>query len=88
MKTFIFQELPAKSEEERLKHEKEYLKMLENIKKKEEQEAKMKKKQLELQLKNEEQQANAVKIWTQVMDNETLEGSSYFFPHLARNSYY
>ncbi|KAI5693933.1 hypothetical protein M8J76_015005 [Diaphorina citri] len=58
-------ELPAKSEEERLKHEKEYLKMLENIKKKEEQEAKMKKKQLELQLKNEEQQANAVKIWTQ-----------------------
>ncbi|XP_008480143.2 TBC1 domain family member 12-like [Diaphorina citri] len=58
-------ELPAKSEEERLKHEKEYLKMLENIKKKEEQESKMKKKQLELQLKNEEQQANAVKIWTQ-----------------------
>uniref|UniRef100_A0A8D8WGZ3 TBC1 domain family member 12 n=1 Tax=Cacopsylla melanoneura TaxID=428564 RepID=A0A8D8WGZ3_9HEMI len=58
-------ELPAKSEQEKLKHEKEYLKMLENIKKKEEQESKLKKKQLAVQLKNEEQQANAVKVWTQ-----------------------
>lgn len=57
--------LPAKSQDEELRHRQEYQEMVEAARKKELKEAKQKKKLLQMQLKAEEQLAQATKVWTQ-----------------------
>nr|CAD7439676.1 unnamed protein product [Timema bartmani]CAD7452383.1 unnamed protein product [Timema tahoe] len=60
--------LPAKSQDEELKHRLEYQGMVEAARKKEMKEVKIRKKQLQQQLKLEEQLANAARVW----NNEIL----------------
>ncbi|XP_067007796.2 TBC1 domain family member 14 [Anabrus simplex] len=60
--------LPAKSQDEEQKHRHEYQRMVEAARKKELKEAKLRKKQLQQQLKQEEQLANAARMW----NNEIL----------------
>lgn len=55
--------LPAKSEEEALKHRQEYEKMVANAKKKELKETQLKIKKNEQQLKKEDFMANSLKVW-------------------------
>lgn len=62
--------LPAKSQQEAMKHKQEYEKMVEAAKKKEQREKEMKFKKHEQQIKKEDFMANSLRIWnTEILKN-------------------